>query len=107
MLRSFQYAGHVGVRRLLDRGQAAESRAGALEDLATWWGTWTGVAFLRGYMEHAPTHVLPDTPDEIDRLLDAYVLEKTLYELMYELNNRPDWVAIPLGAIERRLALDL
>ena len=107
MLRSFQYAGHVGVRRLLDRGQAAESRGGALEDMATWWGTWAGVAYLRGYMEHAPSQVLPDTADEIDRLLDAYVLEKTLYELMYELNHRPDWVAIPLGAVHRRLATDL
>jgi maltose alpha-D-glucosyltransferase/alpha-amylase len=43
--------------------------------------------------------VLPTDPEELWRLLDAYVLEKAVYELGYELSNRPDWVAIPLRGI--------
>ena len=32
-------------------------------------------------------------------LLDAYLLEKAMYELGYELNNRPDWIQIPMEGI--------
>ena len=37
-------------------------------------------------------------------LLDAYVLDKALYEVVYEAGNRPDWLGIPLGAVDRLLA---
>ena len=43
----------------------------------------------------APSGLLPDD-ESIDVLLQALVLDKGLYELGYELNNRPDWVHIPL-----------
>ena len=43
---------------------------------------------------------LPDDPEALGLLLDAYTLDKILYELLYELNNRPDWVCIPLQGIE-------
>ena len=43
--------------------------------------------------------MLPDTRAETSRLLDAYILEKSLYELTYELDNRPGWVDIPLRGI--------
>jgi maltose alpha-D-glucosyltransferase/alpha-amylase len=36
-------------------------------------------------------------------MLDFYLLDKAIYELRYELNNRPDWVGIPLEGIRRRL----
>jgi maltose alpha-D-glucosyltransferase/alpha-amylase len=47
-------------------------------------------------------HVNPSLtpqPAEAQRLLEAYLLEKSLYELLYELNNRPAWVRIPLAGI--------
>jgi maltose alpha-D-glucosyltransferase / alpha-amylase len=47
--------------------------------------------------------VLPHTRDERQVLLDAYLLEKAVYELGYELNNRPDWVHIPLQGIRQLL----
>ena len=43
--------------------------------------------------------MLPPTRDERQALLDVYLLEKAVYELRYELNNRPDWVRIPLQGI--------
>jgi maltose alpha-D-glucosyltransferase/alpha-amylase len=42
---------------------------------------------------------LPSSPDELKLLLDAYLVEKAVYELGYELNNRPGWVQIPLEGI--------
>ena len=108
MLRSYQYAGHVGVRRLVDQGAASrEDAEGRLGIAADWWGTWAGVAFLTGYLDTVPDGLLPGTDAELARLLDAYVLEKTLYELAYELNNRPDWVTIPLRGIATQLATPL
>ncbi len=108
MLRSFHYAGHVGVRRLVEQGAASpEDAEGELAAAADWWGTWAGVAFLRGYLATMPDGVLPHTDAEVARLLDAYLLEKTLYELTYELNNRPDWVTIPLRGVATQLLTPL
>jgi maltose alpha-D-glucosyltransferase/alpha-amylase len=44
---------------------------------------------------------VPQERDELKALLDAFVLDKAIYELGYELNNRPDWVTIPLHGIEQ------
>lgn len=64
------------------------------------WHWWAGISFLRGYLETAQGSLfLPETPEELRNLLDAYLLEKALYELAYELNNRPDWVDIPMQGI--------
>ncbi|GAB3691545.1 hypothetical protein [Corynebacterium nasicanis] len=55
------------------------------------WADAAGAAFLEGYgIERTP-------------LLDAYVLDKALYEVVYESDNRPDWVDIPLRAVRRLL----
>jgi predicted trehalose synthase len=43
---------------------------------------------------------------ELRTLLDVYTLEKALYEISYELNNRPDWVRIPLNGILRLLSAE-
>ena len=43
----------------------------------------------------------------LDQLLAVFELEKAIYELRYELNNRPDWVAIPVAGIVRLLDSDL
>ena len=62
-------------------------------------------AFLRGYREAAGDGIfLPHDDDEVARLLDAFLLEKAIYELAYELNNRPDWISIPIRGITELLA---
>jgi len=43
--------------------------------------------------------VIPSDPRLFQQLLEAYVIDKALYELAYELNNRPNWVLIPLTGI--------
>ena len=47
--------------------------------------------------------LLPPGQQATDQLLAVFELEKAVYELRYELNNRPDWVAIPVAGILRLL----
>jgi trehalose synthase-fused probable maltokinase len=63
-------------------------------------------AFVGAYRARARAqHVtfLPPSPATVDEWLRVFELEKALYEVEYEVNNRPDWVHIPLGAVERLL----
>ena len=97
MLRSFNYAAYAGLF-----GQAATRPAdfGRLEPWAHIWQTWASAAFLRGYFETAgEASFLPSDFAQRDALLRLFMLDKALYELNYELNNRPDWVRIPLWGI--------
>jgi maltose alpha-D-glucosyltransferase/alpha-amylase len=57
---------------------------------------------LKGYRGAATgSEFWPQNPEDVRLLLDVYLVEKALYELRYELNNRPDWVDIPLyGLVE-------
>jgi maltose alpha-D-glucosyltransferase / alpha-amylase len=57
-------------------------------------------AFLRGYLAvTAQSGFMPRDRDELVILVHAYALDKAIYELGYELNNRPDWIGIPLQGI--------
>ncbi len=59
--------------------------------------------FLGRYLERVEPTLLPAGEAQIKNLLSIYELEKAIYELQYELNNRPDWVAIPVAGIRRLL----
>jgi len=50
-------------------------------------------------MSRGEVDLLPDNPENLERLLEFFILEKAIYELNYELNNRPEWVIIPLRGI--------
>jgi maltooligosyltrehalose trehalohydrolase len=105
MLRSFHYAAYAGLLRQVDKAASSPSEAlTAFEPWAQVWYCWVSAGFLHAYLAHAgPASVLPHTRDERQVLLDAYLLEKAVYELGYELNNRPDWVHIPLQGIRQLL----
>jgi maltokinase len=91
MLRSISNAALAG--ELLHRMPAAshEWEAGARE------------AFLTGYLDAVDPGLLPAGQQAIEKLLAIFELEKLLYELRYELNNRPDWLVVPVTAIARML----
>jgi predicted trehalose synthase len=57
--------------------------------------------FLDGYLGVVDATLLPSGQAAVDRLLAVYELEKAVYELRYELDNRPDWVGIPVAGIQR------
>lgn len=88
MLRSFDYV--AGSIRLHQPDDAVESAAE--------WSRTARAAFLDGYAERSGVHLGP-----VAALLEALELEKAVYEAIYEARNRPTWVSIPLGAIERLL----
>ena len=72
----------------------------SLEPWANFWYQWVSKTFLRSYLEETESaSFLPKDLQQLEVLLDAYLLEKAIYELNYELNNRPDWLGIPLKGI--------
>ena len=98
MLRSFDYAKGTGLKAVEGRMASA-----LLEPRATAWYRWITAAYLRGYEAAlAGSSILPD-PAVLARVLRAHLLEKALYELRYELDNRPDWVFLPLAGIRQLL----
>jgi maltokinase len=93
MLRSFAYA-----------AQAAEQQHGVVAPEG--WEQRAREAFLEGYFSAVDPALLPLGQDAIGNLLAVFELEKAVYELRYELNNRPDWVSIPVAGIVRLLESD-
>jgi maltose alpha-D-glucosyltransferase/alpha-amylase len=97
MLRSFSYAAFVALLGFTARRPEDYER---LEPWASFWEKWTSAAFLRTYRQTAgDASFLPPARDDLQILLQAFLLDKALYELNYELNNRPAWVRIPLRGI--------
>jgi maltose alpha-D-glucosyltransferase/alpha-amylase len=92
MLRSFQYAAYTPIFEREPIGDPV-----ALLPWGRLWSTWVSAAFLRAYLDRAGSApFVPTSQRELEVLLDALVLEKAVYELAYEVNNRPDWVKIPI-----------
>ena len=90
MLRSFAYAASAAE---IQRGHVAPEG----------WEDRTREAFLEGYFGAVDTSLLPPGEANARTLLTIFELEKAVYELRYELNNRPDWVRIPVAGIARLL----
>ncbi len=101
MMRSFSYAASSALDRF--RGARNQSEPGATGSLEGWARFWQSAAcdeFLMAYREAVATNpMLLPTPETAQELLEAYLLEKALYELLYELNHRPGWLGIPIGGI--------
>jgi maltose alpha-D-glucosyltransferase/alpha-amylase len=99
MLRSFHYAAETVLGEELAEREGESAKAAARQAAALWYA-WTCVAFLRGYLRQADrAPMLPKSRDEFAALLDAYLIEKALYEVRYELNSRPAWVGIPVRGL--------
>jgi maltose alpha-D-glucosyltransferase/alpha-amylase len=102
MLRSFDYAAHAALdRAVADRPDDRPY----LEPLVEDWERRTAYAFLEGYRETAAaSSVFPFTEERAQELIRLFTLEKALYEVRYELDNRPTWVRIPLRGLLHQLA---
>src|SRR5690606_9783414 len=102
MLRSFNYAAYAAAM------QAAAERPDhfeAFEPLVREWEAEATRVFLAGYAEATrEAQALYAAWDAAPPLLRLFQLEKALYELRYELHNRPDWVRIPLRGLRQILA---
>jgi maltose alpha-D-glucosyltransferase/alpha-amylase len=100
MLRSFSYAAFSAIDRVAGDGNQPAANAAALAAWAQIWQNTASAAFLSAYRQSvAANKSLLPPPRDAQILLDAYLLEKALYELLYELDNRPAWVHIPINSI--------
>jgi maltose alpha-D-glucosyltransferase / alpha-amylase len=96
MLRSFNYAALSKLRNNSVRPEDAAQ----LKPWARFWDFWVSASFVKGYSETTTNaSFLPKSQDEFNLMLSIYVLEKAIYELAYELNNRPDWADVPVAGI--------
>jgi maltose alpha-D-glucosyltransferase/alpha-amylase len=97
MLRSFSYAAYAG---LFAHAATRPDLFAHLESWARIWQTWACASFLKGYLHTADGALfVPAEASQREALLQLFTLDKALYELNYELNNRPEWVRIPLAGI--------
>lgn len=102
MVRSFDYAAFGAVLMYV----LPEERA-VVAPFAAEWQKQATEAFLDGYFEHmAGCGSLPGDKETTRKLLDLFILEKALYEVIYEVANRPDWLAIPMNGLARLTDLD-
>ena len=100
MLRSFHYAPYAVLLGQAPGITFEPHQARALEPWARFWHRWTSAAFLQSYLATVgQSPLIPASREELGLLLDAYLLDKALYEMAYELNNRPSWVRIPVEGI--------
>jgi maltose alpha-D-glucosyltransferase/alpha-amylase len=97
MLRSFSYAAWAAYLNYTSR---RPQEAAALEPWARLWDRANCGVFLKIYRQviHG-SGLTPESPQVFVRLLDAFLVDKALYELNYELNNRPAWVRVPLAGL--------
>jgi len=99
MLRSLYYAPYATLLRQQPLWHA-EGAGASLDSWIRFWCGWVSVAFLKSYLKIAErASFWPGTQSEFHVLLDAHLLEKAVYEIGYELNNRPHWVRIPIRGV--------
>ncbi|MFZ1545529.1 MAG: putative maltokinase, partial [Candidatus Nitrotoga sp.] len=98
MLRSFDYARHAALRQYA----MTTSPPDRLTQVARQWEQSTRKGFLQAYGQIAVTGGLYASVADFEAavwLIDLFELEKALYELRYEMDNRPDWIGVPLAGI--------
>ncbi|MGM0675243.1 MAG: maltose alpha-D-glucosyltransferase, partial [Spirochaetota bacterium] len=98
MIRSFHYAIYG---KFLEYASVRPEDA---EWLGKWidpWFTYISGVFLDGYMETVDgVDFVPEDPEELRVILEVFMLEKAVYEIGYEINNRPSWLKIPVNGIQ-------
>jgi len=102
LVRSIDYAATAAFQRALNVDHdAGAATAKLLEN----WRERAVASFLAAYRRSlADTRLWPAAPDASARMLDFFLLEKTLYEIEYELAHRPDWLSVPLAGLLRVLS---
>jgi maltose alpha-D-glucosyltransferase/alpha-amylase len=107
MLRSFHYAAYSALIDQEAHGVVKPDDLPYLEFCATLWRAWVSRVYVKAYLDATSRAAfLPRTREELAKLLDIYLLEKAVYELGYELNNRPEWLRIPVRGLLQLLSRD-
>ena len=100
MMRSFQYAAYSALWQPAMRKEDVPF----LERWADLWYRHMGSVFLQSYLETTGSAIfIPHNSEDLQIMIEAYLLDKAVYEIGYELNNRPSWVVIPVRGIKHIL----
>jgi maltose alpha-D-glucosyltransferase/alpha-amylase len=100
LVRSFHYAAHTALLRQAPMGTQSGNELPTLRQWTQFWYLWVSVTFVKSYLEAVEQgSLVPDDAEQLRALLDAHMLEKAVYEIGYEMNNRPDWVSVPLQGV--------
>lgn len=101
MIRSFHYVAHEG---FLSTNQIPKEEVGSLMPFAEYWAHYMSSFFIRAYLEGVKgTFLVPKEKEDLKVMLDTFLLEKAIYDLSYELNNRPEKVPVPVYLINRSI----
>jgi len=104
MVRSFHYAAYGSL--VLDGHIRKEDKQKLVPFVEQWYHYMSGF-FMKAYLETVKgSAFVPDNNEDLNTLLTTFLLEKAIYELNYELNNRPGWVTIPLRGIKELMKSD-
>jgi len=100
LILSFHYAAQVALGKQAEHGSVQEGQMKTARAWARYWSEWVSATFIKSYLEasHSAPY-LPASQASLNILLEAALLRNAIYEVGYELNNRPEWVRIPLQAI--------
>jgi len=108
MLRSFDYAVSTVLTTRVLGPMAPPEQAALLGRWSRLWSKWVAAAFLNGYFSGTgDAAILPSDPNDVALLLQTSLLEKAVYELGYELDNRPAWARVPVRGILRLLESEI
>jgi maltose alpha-D-glucosyltransferase / alpha-amylase len=112
MLRSFDYAGRVALATSAERGRTGATdteflerwrRTATAEMQERFWSTYRTTLREGTTAVGSGAGLIPADDADARLLLDAHIVLKALYEVRYELANRPDWVSWPLAAVAQML----
>jgi maltose alpha-D-glucosyltransferase/alpha-amylase len=96
MIRSFHYAAATA----LETRTVRDEDRSIVEIWTRFWYLWSSATFLKSYLAVAgDASFVPRRRSELDVLLDSFLLSKALYEIAYEVNNRPDWLHVPVRGL--------
>lgn len=98
MLRSFDYAAFSALRQIKETLRPEDRLA--LEPWADCWSFYVGQHYIDSYFDKTKgSDIVPAEAKQREHLMRGYLMNKAIYELNYELNNRPAWADIPLRGI--------
>jgi maltose alpha-D-glucosyltransferase/alpha-amylase len=101
MIRSFHYAAYLTLHK---EASVRTPEKASLEKWADLWYRCVSGAFLKTYFDVMEgSGLIPQSREELEIMLKAFLLDKAVYEIGYELNNRPQWVWIPIRGIRQLL----
>jgi maltose alpha-D-glucosyltransferase/alpha-amylase len=97
MVHSFHYAAYASLLKQIESGALAPARMRSVVGWARFWSRWVSAVFFKAYRQSASQGTfLPASEDDLNVVIDTFLLRKAVYEIGYELNHRPEWILIPI-----------